>query len=123
MHIAPKNFEMHHSQPHIDLIAITRLVGHLDLHSKKSNSKRYFGAVFFKKKKIENQRNVFDLCVARPRKCVCLKALIAEDFLDTLNIQFRPQKSFYRPLKSRSSVKNEQNIESNFEISGCFFKK
>ena len=49
MHIAQKNFEMHHSQSHIDLIAITRLVGYLDLHSKKSDSKRYLGVVFFQK--------------------------------------------------------------------------
>ena len=50
MHIAQKNFEMHHSQSHIDLIAITRLVGYVDLHSEKSNSKRYLGVVVFKKK-------------------------------------------------------------------------
>ena len=46
MHIAPKKFEMHHSQLHIDLIVISRLVGYLDLHSEKSYSKRYLCVAF-----------------------------------------------------------------------------
>ena len=56
MHIAQKNFELHHSQLHVGLIAITTLMRYLELHLEKSDSKMYLGVVF--PKKIENQRSL-----------------------------------------------------------------
>ena len=118
MHIAQKHFEMHHSQLHVDLIAITTLMEYLDLHLEKSDSKRYLGVVFLTKKNRKSAK-CFDLCIAWPRQGVRLKALVVENFLDTLNIQLRPLGKFLRASKVEefSQKWSKSQVKSlNFEL-------
>ena len=61
MHITQKNSEVRHSILHVDLIPITRLVGHLVLQLEKSDSKRYLSVFFPPKNRIS--ATCFDLCV------------------------------------------------------------